>query len=142
MIVKSGRLYLWKNDISDKELIIKVGSGSGTKEYVEIEQTTLLDEENNASVEITSESDYENWVNDPSAEVWKTSINGLNSDYLFEDDRKIIFYVKIDATEAFDLGEIGLFVKGTSDTMISCNLMTKQFISTTETKIIKYTINI
>jgi hypothetical protein len=51
---------------------------------------------------------------------------------------------------AFELGEIGLFVKKTiagdpvtyDYIMISRNLIHKQHISTTEAKIIKYTINI
>lgn len=59
MIVKSGRLYLWYNKISDKELIIKVGSGSGSAEFVEIDQTDLVDEQLDALVSVTTESNYE-----------------------------------------------------------------------------------
>lgn len=146
MIVKNGRLYLWYNDISTKELIIKVGSGSGSSEYVEIDQTGLVDESTDATVKVTTEANYDLWVANPvaNAGVWTNTIADITS-HIFDDERKIIIYVMINTAVAFELGEMGLFVKETDpapDVMISRNLMTKQFISTTETKIIKYTINI
>ena len=156
MIVKSGRLYLWQNQISGKELIIKVGTGSNSSEYVEIDQTELAQVVTSPTITLTSEDEYNTWLANPSADVWYTSIANINSytstgspavitnRYLFEDERKIIIYVKIVASTAFELGEMGLFVKGTNpnpDIMISRNLMQKQFISTSESKIIKYTIN-
>lgn len=222
MIVKNGRLYLWYNDISTKELIIKVGSGSSSSEYVEIDQTDLVDESTHATVKVTTEANYDLWVADPvaNAAVWTDKIASITP-HIFDDERKIIIYVMINTAVAFELGEMGLFVIQPSEVfddwvgetiptslqpsdegnmyfttvdsllhtytsgawvdstpsfieqvtpdvgntwfdttdntlytytaavnhdypnvMISRNLMTKQFISTTETKIIKYTINI
>lgn len=223
MIVKNGRLFLWYNDISTKELIIKVGSGSDSSEYVEIDQTDLVDENLDATVKVTTEANYNLWVADPvaNAGVWTDTIADITS-HIFDDDRKIIIYVMINTDVAFELGEMGLFVIQPSEifndwvgetiptsipvspvegdmyfttidsllhtytggswvdstpsfiepvtpvvgnawfdttdntlytytanvnhnypnVMVSRNLMIKQFISTTETKIIKYTINI
>ena len=159
MIVKSGRLYLWQNQIAGKELIIKVGTGSNSSEYVEIDQTELVDYVSTPTITVTSEDEYNVWAANSSADVWHTSIADITgftetgtepnvvitNRYLFEDERKIIIYVKIVANTAFELGEMGLFVKGVdpeADIMISRNLMQKQFVSTSEAKIIKYTINI
>ena len=142
MIVKNGRLYLWNNDISTKELIIKVGTAEGSSEYLEIDQTALAHVQDNATVTITTEAGYNLWVADPvtNAGEWTSTITDI-TDHLFDDERKIIIYVMIDADPAFELGEMGLFTV-VDNIMISRNLMVKQFISTTETKIIKYTINI
>jgi hypothetical protein len=65
MIVKNGRLYLWYNTISSKELIIRVGSGSGSMEFLEIDQTTLADENLNALISVTTEENYNLWLSDP-----------------------------------------------------------------------------
>jgi len=59
MIVKSGRLFLWRNNISEKELIVKVGTGVSSDEYVEIDQTVLSDEIVDAEVKLAKEQDYE-----------------------------------------------------------------------------------
>jgi hypothetical protein len=107
MIVKNGRLYLWRNDISNKELIIRVGSGSGSTEYVEIDQTSLADEKE-AEVKVTTEEGYGLWQNDPSADVWSDKISDIG-EHIFENERKIIVYVKIETDTAFEFGEIGLF---------------------------------
>jgi len=109
MIVKSGRLFLWRNNISEKELIVKVGTGVSSDEYVEIDQTVLSDEIVDAEVKLAKEQDYEQWVSDNFEQNWSSSIKNID-DYIFEDDRKIIVYVKIKATQAFEFGEIGLFV--------------------------------
>lgn len=42
MIVKSGRIYLWENNISEADLYIQVGRGGNTNQQVKI-----LDEELN-----------------------------------------------------------------------------------------------
>ncbi len=152
MIVKSGRLYLWKNKISDDELIIKVGTGMGSAEYVEIDQTDLESEITEAQVLVTSEAEYNSWLTDQDLDHWHESITDISETdaYLFENERKIIIYVMISTDVSFELGEMGLFVKKTiagdpvtyEYIMISRNLIHKQHISTTESKIIKYTINI
>ena len=160
MIVKSGRLYLWQNQIAGKELIVKIGTGYSSSEYVEIDQTDLSNQVNTADVSVTTEDEYNEWLLNPSDDtLWHSLINNIagytstgtepdvviTNKYIFEDERKIIIYVKIEPTQAFELGEMGLFVKGTNpdpDIMISRNLMQKQFLSNTESKIIKYTINI
>jgi hypothetical protein len=102
MIVKTGRLYLWKNDISTKELILKVGTGSSDNEYVEIDQTEL-ESPVDATITVATEALY-------NQAVWSPSITDI-TDFMFDDERKIIIYAKISAIEAFELGEIGLFVK-------------------------------
>ena len=45
MIVKSGRIYLWENNISAANLYIQVGEGGNTNQQVKI-----LDTELNASL--------------------------------------------------------------------------------------------
>lgn len=175
MIVKDGRLYLWNNTIAGKELIIKVGTGTGTNDFVRVEQTELERVISDAAIEVTSQDEFNEWESDnETAGLWHSSISDITSKeevtitegeppvtltkfinrYIHEDIRKIIIYIKITAAQAFELGEIGLFVKGNiiseegvtpvvyDSIMISRNLMHKQHISTTESKIIKYTINI
>ncbi len=41
MIVKSGRIYLWENDISKANLYIQVGEGGNTNQQVKISHTEL-----------------------------------------------------------------------------------------------------
>ena len=41
MIVKSGRIYLWENNISEANLYIQVGEGGNTNQQVKISDTKL-----------------------------------------------------------------------------------------------------
>jgi len=77
--------------------------------------------------------------------VTPTDTSIISNRFIFEDERKIIIYIRISTEDAFELGEMGLFVKAidpVNDIMISRNLMHKQWISSTESKVIRYTINI
>lgn len=157
MIVKSGRLYLWKNDISNSEIIVKVGTGTGTNDYVQITDSDMANEVANATIHVTNEASYDNGYDDNIN--WQSSLKkgqGLISisDCIDDDNRKIVIYVKIEATvEAFNLNEIGLFVKQ-RDTdegvtpeeytyvMISRNIVHSQTVSHSSAKVLKYTINI
>lgn len=149
MIVKSGRLYLWQNNINEKDLHIKIGEGGTSNDYVEIIDTKLKKVIDAEAVEIKY-SDKELPVND---NEWRDTLTDVSAippkvpitikDYLNEETRKITIYIKITPTsEAIQLGEIGLFVTGSPDVMISKNFMHRQTISGSEAKIIKYTINI
>jgi hypothetical protein len=83
-------------------LILKVGTGSSDNEYVEIDQTEL-ESPVDATITVATEALY-------NQAVWSPSITDI-TDFMFDDERKIIIYAKISAIEAFELGEIGLFVK-------------------------------
>lgn len=72
---------------------------------------------------------------------------GTIGQYLDETTRKITVHLKVEVLgKAVTVGELGLFViDGIStgkDLMISKNLIPRQTLSSTESKVIKYTINI
>lgn len=146
MIVKSGRIYLWENNISEADLYIQVGRGGNTNQQVKI-----LDEELNDPL-ITG-TDVDIWYSKTELPVgssnWKDSlINDTTpsiKNYLNKTTRKITIFIKIaPRTAAIQLGEMGLFVKPDSgdDILISKTMMHKQTLSNSETKILQYTINI
>lgn len=142
MIVKNGRLYLWQNNINEKDLHIKIGEGGTSNDYVEINDTELEKVINDEAVDIKY-SDKELSVTD---ENWKDTLTRSDfkiDNYLNEETRKITIYIKIKPNgAAIQLGELGLFVTGSPDVMISKNFMHRQTISGSEAKVIKYTINI
>lgn len=147
MIVKSGRIYLWENNISEANLYIQVGRGGNTNQQVKI-----LDTELNAPL-ITG-TDVDIWYSKKpdlavDSKEWEDSlINDTTpsiKNYLNKTTRKITIFIKIvPKAAAIQLGEMGLFVKpdSGSDILISKTMMHKQTLSNSEIKILQYTINI
>lgn len=150
MIVKSGRIYLWENNISEANLYIQVGKGGNTNQQVKIMDKELNDP-------LTTGTDVDIWYSKTEIAVdssdWKDSLINPTTpsitDYLNKTTRKITIFIKIvPIAAAIQLGEMGLFVQvgqdpdPEEDILISKTMMHKQTLSNTETKILQYTINI
>jgi len=155
MIVKSGRIYLWENDISKANLYIQVGEGGNTNQQVKISNTKLNKPLITGTDEL-EEADVDIWYSTEDLAVdsddWKVSLmdteNASIKDYLDYDTRKITIFIKIVPRKAIQLGEMGLFVQvgqdpdPEQDILISRTIMHKQTLSNSEIKILQYTINI
>ena len=150
MIVKSGRIYLWENNISEANLYIQVGEGGNTNQQVKISDTKL-------NKPLVTGTDVDIWYSKTELPVdstdWKDSlINTTNTSitkYLNKTTRKITIFIKIvPKAAAIQLGEMGLFVQvgqdpdPEQDILISKTMMHKQTLSNSEIKILQYTINI
>ena len=151
MIVKSGRIYLWENDISKANLYIQVGKGGNTNQQVKISNTKLSNPLITGTGDTSIEADVDIWYSTEDIGVdsddWKVSLTDATTsitNYLDEDARKIKIFIKIVPKKAIQLGEMGLFVKpdSGSDILISRTIMHKQTLSNSEIKILQYTINI
>lgn len=154
MIVKNGRIYLWENNISEANLYIQVGEGGNTNQQVKISDTKLTKPLITGTDDPLIEADVDIWYSTEDlavdSEEWEDSLTDITNnvsikDYLDTDTRKITIFIKIVPKKAaIQLGEMGLFVKPDSgpDILISKTMMHKQTLSNSETKILKYTINI
>lgn len=145
MIVKSGRIYLWENNISEANLYIQVGRGGNTNQQVKISDTKLNDPLGEDVVDIL----YSKTELPVISDNWKESLIDTTTpsitNYLNKTTRKITIFIKIKPKgAAIQLGEMGLFVEADSgpDILISKTMMHKQTLSNSETKILQYTINI
>ena len=155
MIVKNGRTYLWENDISKADLYIQVGRGGNTNQQVKISDTKLNDPLTTGTDDPLTEADVDIWYSKKpglavDSEEWEESLINVTTpsikNYLNKTTRKITIFIKIVPKKAIQLGEMGLFVdsgdENTPDILISKTMMHKQTLSTAETKILQYTINI
>lgn len=142
MIVKNGRLFLWQNNIT--EATFKVLIGEGATGNVKVGDTKLNKEVAISAYEIQYSNEANPKAEDPAD--WNSTMGGIDQ-YLNTTTRKITVFIKIKPrTTAIQLGEIGLFAIDSIDpgklTLISKTMLHKQTLSNSETKVIKYTINI
>lgn len=142
MIVKNGRLFLWQNNITTATFKVLIGEGATSN--VKVGDTEL-----NKEVAISAyDIQYSNKANPKADEAgdWSSTMGGIDQ-YLNATTRKITVFIKIKPkTTAIQLGEIGLFAIDSTNpeklTLISKTMLHKQTLSNSETKVIKYTINI